>query len=528
MSLYPQHSPFLLAGIMLSILLIFTWKKHSGRIGQLFLLMIALALFWNIAFFLELILSDLNLKILMVQFQFVAIAFIPVVWFAFICFYTTFPTTVYHWIILSIIPIITNILIWLVPRPNWFWSQPVIAAGELFPVLNYNYQFWFYYVHAPVSYGVFLLSIALLLRAFLKKASVYRFQVLTLLVALLLPLLGDLIYVIGFSPVPGVNYSSAMFSFSAVIIAWSLYRYKFLDLLPMAHEIVFDKMSEGILIVDAANRIVDINPSALAILNVDRNSIGQTLAQIDDHSGILCIRHMISNQRKSGSFYIRGELDTQENRYFDCSAVYVDDASGEHLVTVISTRENTAQMMMFRKLHRQSIQDDLTGIFNRRYFFQNGMRILRRCLWQDTDHLSILAIDIDNLKPINDRFGHQTGDVVLRSFSDTTQRELRPSDLFCRMGGDEFAIILPGTGTPEAELVANRILHAISGIRLHPNADASVKISASIGIASTENMPGDESLTIEYLLHIADTHMYEAKKSGGSRVVFQIPTAASS
>ena len=528
MSFYPQHSPFLLAGVMLSILLVFTWKKNSGRIGQAFLLLIALALFWNITFFLELVLNDPDMKILMVQFQFLAIAFIPVVWFALTCFFTAFPTTIHHWIILSIIPTITSILVWLVPRPNWFWSQPVVTAGELFPVLNYNYQFWFYYIHAPVSYGVFLLSIALLIRAFLKKASVYRFQVLTLLIALLLPLLGDFIYVLGFSPVSGVNYSSAMFSFSAIIIAWSLYRYKFLDLLPMAHEIVFDKMNEGVLIVDSANRIVDINQSAIEILQVDRNYIGQTLAQIDDHPGIICIRNMISNRRKSGSFYLEEDIDAQENRHFDCTAVYVDDASDEHLVTIVSTRENTAQMVMFKKLHRQSIQDDLTGIFNRRYFFQNGTRILRRCLWQDADHLSILAIDIDNLKPINDRFGHHTGDVVLRNLADATQFELRPFDLFCRMGGDEFAIILPGTGTQEAELVAKRILHAISNMRLRPNSDALVEISASIGIASTENMSADETLTIEYLLHIADTHMYEAKNKGGNRVVCQTPSAASS
>ncbi len=519
MIFYSHHSPFLLAAIMLSLLLVFVWKKNNFRAGQVFLLMIALVLFWNLTFFLELILPDLEMKILMTQFQFIAIAFLPVVWFAFTCLYTGFPTTYYHWLFLSIIPVLTNILIWFVPRPNWFWGVPAITAGELFPVLDYNYQFWFYYVHAPVSYGIFLLSIALFLRAYLKKAAVYRFQVLTLLVALLLPLIGDLIYVLGVSPVPGVNYSSAMMSFSAAVIACALYRYKFLDLLPMAHEIIFAKMSEGILVIDLSQRIVDINPAALTVLGSDTTCIGQPLVQLGDHPAVHCIKLMISHGRKSGSFYLPSNLEEPGPRYFECSADYVDDASGEHLASVISMRENTAQMLMFRKIHEQSIQDDLTGIFNRRYFFHNGARILNRSLWSSAEHLAILAIDIDNLKPINDRFGHHTGDMIITHFVDTARKELRPFDQLCRLGGDEFAVILPDTRIAEASVVADRILNAVAQSRYLPDSGEPLQITISIGAASSENFSAKDSATIEALLHMADTRMYEAKKAGGNQAI---------
>ncbi len=509
-----HHMVFLLSGLLLAILMTVAWRHRHIPSGQIFLLLLAMALLWNVTFLLELILPDLEMKILMTQFQFIAIGFIPIIWFVFSCVYSGFPLNRLHYLALSIIPAVTLILIWLVPRPNWFWGTPAIISGGSFPVLNYDYGFWYTYVFTPISHLVFLLAIAVLIRAYFKRQAVYRFQILTTIFAMMLPLSVNILYVLGYSPTRGVNYTSAFFGVSSLILAWSLYRYKFLDLLPMAHDIVFSKMQEGILVLDSRERIVDANPAALQILGLGDNHIGMLFPPETNPAALDCIRNIVSNRLQSGTYTTE---DDGELRYYECKAVYIRDPEGDLLAAVVSIRDDTEQRILFQRIHEQSIQDDLTGIFNRRFFFQKGALLLRRVIRQQTDHLSLLAIDIDNLKPINDRFGHLAGDRILQAFTENTRKVLRPLDIFCRIGGDEFAVLLPETSGEDARRVAERIIDSAQSTRISLLSDEPISFTVSVGIASTDTWDWNESSTIDELLHIADTRMYQAKKDGGSQ-----------
>lgn len=166
-----------------------------------------------------------------------------------------------------------------------------------------------------------------------------------------------------------------------------------------------------------------------------------------------------------------------------------------------------------QELTHQAHIDYLTGVHNRRYFMERAEHELRR-VNRNGNHLSILMLDIDHFKLINDRYGHKVGDLVLKMLAEVCQAALRDIDILARMGGEEFAVLLPETESSLAVDVARRLQDSISKARLPLEGELAIKIQVSIGVASMTS-PYDN---IDILLHRADTALYEAKNTGRNRI----------
>lgn len=155
--------------------------------------------------------------------------------------------------------------------------------------------------------------------------------------------------------------------------------------------------------------------------------------------------------------------------------------------------------------------DSLTGLANRRRFFERGEKLVERSRI-DNKPLGILMIDLDDFKSINDRFGHAMGDTVLLKFAEIAEKTLRPNDLLARIGGEEFAAILPGSGIEASAAIAERIRLAfqstVKAIDGHP-----VLATLSIGIAIST-----PEANLDDLIRDADTALYSAKRNGRNRV----------
>jgi diguanylate cyclase (GGDEF)-like protein len=163
--------------------------------------------------------------------------------------------------------------------------------------------------------------------------------------------------------------------------------------------------------------------------------------------------------------------------------------------------------------HRRTASvDPLTGVANRRAFFEAGERLLQRTLAEGKP-AAVLVLDLDLFKTINDTFGHQTGDRVLCAFCDTAAGTLRPNDLFGRMGGEEFACLLPGASAANALQVAERIRASFEGRRVNAGSQMSAS-TVSIGVAMAEDVGTD----LESVLAAADRALYQAKAKGRNRV----------
>jgi diguanylate cyclase (GGDEF)-like protein len=160
-----------------------------------------------------------------------------------------------------------------------------------------------------------------------------------------------------------------------------------------------------------------------------------------------------------------------------------------------------------RSQAEQANTDSLTGIRNRRSILSDADRLERS--QAHAGSLSLLMIDIDHFKRINDRFGHQMGDQVLRQISDVLRKEIRARDIVGRYGGEEFLVLMPDTGSEGALLVAEKLRQAVAERIVQPD-----RITISIGAATTS----EKDASLDRTLSRADAALYEAKAAGRNRV----------
>ena len=184
------------------------------------------------------------------------------------------------------------------------------------------------------------------------------------------------------------------------------------------------------------------------------------------------------------------------------------------LQNVELTREIEERKKIQAELERIITLDPLTGLFNRRYFFELTQKELDRS--RRYNHpISIIMLDIDHFKQVNDRFGHLVGDRVIVEVAHRIRKALRRIDHACRYGGEEFAILLPETSLRQAELVATRLWQLVSK-QPTVSGELKLKITVSVGVATTYLK---SPITVDTLLDRADRAMYRAKDNGRNQVV---------
>ena len=173
---------------------------------------------------------------------------------------------------------------------------------------------------------------------------------------------------------------------------------------------------------------------------------------------------------------------------------------------------NTARTTLVKELVHASRHDSLTGVLSRQAFLDIGAMLVNP---RDDEKRStgVLMLDIDNFKQINDTFGHAVGDRCLVRFAETTTATLRTKDILGRLGGEEFALVLPETTTQQAREIAERVRAEVERVGVH-DADAPA-ITVSIGLAHTSEHP---EAGVETMLGLADAALYEAKRRGRNRV----------
>lgn len=182
-------------------------------------------------------------------------------------------------------------------------------------------------------------------------------------------------------------------------------------------------------------------------------------------------------------------------------------------VMMISARFQTDLKAYADRFEFEAMRDPLTGVGNRGLFIDQALRLLavRR---RHVRPFSLVSLDLDLFKRVNDTHGHGVGDAVLKAVSETVKRNLRGEDIFARVGGEEFAILMPETGVAEAASVAERHRQAIEALSV-PAPKGSIHVTCSFGV--TEGVPEDANP--EAIMARADEALYEAKRTGRNRVV---------
>jgi two-component system, cell cycle response regulator len=193
------------------------------------------------------------------------------------------------------------------------------------------------------------------------------------------------------------------------------------------------------------------------------------------------------------------------------------------------------------EVKRAAIRDSLTGLYNRRYFMEQGEREFERAK-RHQHPLSIIMFDVDHFKKINDQYGHAIGDVALKTMTQCCQSNLRPEDVLCRWGGEEFVVILPETTGATALQVAERLRKKMSELNVLVEGQPPIKLTASFGVAemtvadinlqsainaahkekrSIAKDSSEKTHSLEQVHRLADDAAYEAKEAGRNLAVFK-------
>lgn len=245
--------------------------------------------------------------------------------------------------------------------------------------------------------------------------------------------------------------------------------------------------------------------------------------KVDGADGLACPHHQDGEPRRGDSFCIpltaqgdvlgliciESQSDTDEQRQtLELKEEALAIAVSEQLALTLSN------LKLRETLKQQSIIDPLTSLFNRRYMDETLHRELTRALRKSLP-LSVIVLDIDHFKKVNDNFGHDAGDAVLRNFAHCIKRSVRDSDMVCRLGGEELVLILIECDKQAALARAEKI---IADIRLLDNKHGLQhigRVTASIGVATFP----DDGDCADDLIKAADQAMYRAKNAGRDRIM---------
>lgn len=184
------------------------------------------------------------------------------------------------------------------------------------------------------------------------------------------------------------------------------------------------------------------------------------------------------------------------------------------IATDITERKEMEQALKAAKARAEQLADtdELTGLNNRRAFFSLSTQAISQAI-RAGETVSVITFDLDYFKQVNDRWGHAAGDSVLRGMAATALRTVRASDILARLGGEEFAILLPATDLPKARYLAQRLQQAFAS-QSFPVSDGTVRCTASFGIAAGTGA----DMNLDSLLRQADKALFRAKEAGRNQV----------
>ena len=269
-----QSSPFILPLVLSSLITglvaLYAWDRRARASGARALVFLALAIAeWSMGYALEIAGADLGTKIFWGKSQYIGIVTVPLLWIIFAYSYSTrgtrmTPRTVG---LLSIVPLITLILAFTTEKHHLIWTDTRIGTFGTFSALEVTYGLWFwvYWIYSQI---LLLVGTIFVVRSFNRTKGLFRRQNVILLIAVLTPWVGNVIYVARLSPIPNLDITPFAFAISILVFAWGIFSFKLVDLPPVARDVVVETMTDGMIVLDTQGNIVDINPAVQMALGL--------------------------------------------------------------------------------------------------------------------------------------------------------------------------------------------------------------------------------------------------------------------
>jgi len=602
--------------------------------SELFLAMLSISI-WSFAAIFEAAFTGLDLKILFSKITYLGIVTLPVLFFFFISSYTNLD----HWItnrnklFLFLIPAATFVLAATNELHGLLWPEIYLKQNKIAGIFAFYEHGPWYWINISYSYIFLGAGIVMLIFSLFRYKRFYSLQTRVLMIASLSPIMGNIMYSFGQSSIGGMEITPICFTLSGIFLTLAIFKYQFMDITPIAREVIIENLYDGVFLVNKDNKIIDINEAAHRLLSLSNSDIGKSvdtalydspeileylkmeknLEKTVRKTGIrdnklfleLRITHLLDKKKErtgtiiivrditsekiaerklkesqnmllniidflpdatfsidkegrviawnkemesltgvkkedmlgKGDYeysipfygerrpvlidYVIGDLPEPEKQYnviekkgnnlvaeleltlnennvhlwIEASPLF--DSNNEMIGAIESLKNITDIKNVEKELRHISFHDNLTELYNRAYFKEELKRLNRSRQLP----LSIIIADINGMKLVNDAFGHNMGDRLLKHAARILKKSCRADDILARWGGDEFIILLPTTGVKEAQEVIERILNRCKKTRF--------KIPISISMGSDTKI--NPRTRISTVLKKAEDSMYSSK-----------------
>ncbi len=529
---HPFSIPFLLAAIVSAGFAVTIWRlRHAPGAISLFVHMLGLAI-WSGANASMWLSTSLHAQLFWLDFSALGILIVPATFLLFSLQISHNERLLTRRLIflLTIEPLIGLSLVWtnglhhLVYGPAKLWVSKGLAELHWSPGP-------FISVDAVYSYLLMAAGIWFLVRSLKKGGHLMQAQLKMVILGASLSLCADLVTLLpSLSSGNGFDAAPIVYTLAGGIYIYAIYRTKLLDLIPVAHSALINSMTDGVVVLDEQDRIVEMNPAAGKFLGI-------TPGQAAGHGA----KQVLSAWRETTRPFwnqseVRTEIVTTQDipRTIDLKITPLIDSkkhsTGRMLVFRDITsrkrdeaalkssnrqlREQLVEISALRdELHDQATRDPLTNLFNRRTLEETLAQEFSRAE-RENFPVCVIMMDIDRFKRVNDTCGHKAGDEVLQALAALIVQHIRRFDVACRFGGEEFVIVMPHLSIATARERAEFLCREFANL---PPACADMKSgpTLSIGLAS---YPSDGANGKE-VLSSADQALYAAKSAGRNRVV---------
>ena len=273
--------PLIVAALVMTGIAVYAWRRRFNPGARLFAVLMLCASVWAWGYAAQLGGLDVPTQRLWSNLKYFGIVSSPVAWVIFALQYVGLEkhVTRRHVALLCLLPTITMILAWtdewhgLVSR-NWRMD-----FSGVIPIVRMDFGFW-YWVHAFSAYALVVVGVILLLRA-ARDRKFYRSQAVALTIGALAPVIGSLLFITGLGPIPGLDVAPFGFMVTGVAFTWALFRYRTLDLAPIANDEVVRNLGDAVFVLDLRDRIVDVNPAAERVTGRTESAlVGQTIGVV--------------------------------------------------------------------------------------------------------------------------------------------------------------------------------------------------------------------------------------------------------
>lgn len=491
--------------LQLTIFLFINRKKIylRGLIG----IMISICIY-SLFYFFELISPELKYMKLCTSIEYIGILSIPGFWIIMTLEYTNKSKFINKKLYVSLfsLPIILLILNFTNDYHKIFYLNYTASVICSLSIAYIKAGIGYVITVAYINMCFFIGSVLYMLH-FIKGSTVYKKRSLIFLITSFLPWSAYFLYVFNILPIK-IDLVPISMLMVCIIYTYALFKSDIFETAAIARHIIFDNITEVVLVLDVNNKIIDINKKVEELFHKESNLIiGQDIYTVFNE--FKAIKEYLDIDKES-SFDFEIEFENK-HYYFKGKITYVGD-SNKNKGKIIVLSDNTEEVLMIQKLQYYATMDTLTEVYNRNYFHHIINKIVHRNRDKST---ALVMFDFDKFKNINDTYGHVAGDEVLKSVLDICKSYLNKNSIIGRYGGEEFIIFLEETDEEKVYDILNGLRLKIMNSNIKYR-DEIIKVTCSFGVFISKGLADLEKMVIH-----ADETLYEAKNTGRNKIIIK-------